>query len=88
MAMLLVPFEALAYQLNKVLIYKLDLLDWSNVVGYWAEACILGGVVLFDRREPDSAPNVEVSLKAAYPAPWRNSGLTIDTARCNILPFR
>lgn len=27
-------------------------------VGYWAEACILGGVVLFDRRELEFNPTV------------------------------
>jgi hypothetical protein len=32
----------------------------ADGVGYWAEARILGGVVLFDGRQPDSAPNVEV----------------------------
>ncbi|KAK3897121.1 hypothetical protein C8A05DRAFT_39330 [Staphylotrichum tortipilum] len=28
----------------------------SDMVGYWAEAQILGGVVLFDRRDPDTEP--------------------------------
>ncbi|KAK0621236.1 hypothetical protein B0T17DRAFT_468863, partial [Bombardia bombarda] len=28
-----------------------------------AKAHILGGVVLFDRREPDSTPDVEISLR-------------------------
>jgi len=31
----------------------------ADGVGYWAEARILGGVVLFDRREPGSAPDVK-----------------------------
>jgi len=31
----------------------------ADGVGYWAEARILGGVVLFDRREPGSAPDIE-----------------------------
>lgn len=34
----------------------------ADVVGYWAESRIFGGVVLFDRREPDSAPDVDVSV--------------------------
>lgn len=34
----------------------------ADMVGYWAESRIFGGVVLFDRREPDSAPDVDVSL--------------------------
>lgn len=28
----------------------------ADMVGYWAEARILGGVVLFDRRKPDAEP--------------------------------
>ena len=32
----------------------------ADGVGYWAEARILGGVILFDRREPGSAPDVKV----------------------------
>ncbi|KAK3934657.1 hypothetical protein QBC46DRAFT_426217, partial [Diplogelasinospora grovesii] len=36
----------------------------ADGVGYWAEARILGGVVLFDRRGPDSSPDVE--LDAVY----------------------
>lgn len=31
----------------------------SDMVGYWAEARIFGGVVLFDQREPSSAPDVQ-----------------------------
>ena len=33
----------------------------ADGVGYWAESRIFGGVVLFDRREPDSADDVHVS---------------------------
>lgn len=33
----------------------------ADGVGYWAEARIFGGVVLFDRREPELAPDVDVS---------------------------
>ena len=33
----------------------------ADGVGYWAESRIFGGVVLFDRREPGSAPDVDVS---------------------------
>ena len=29
------------------------------MVGYWAEARILGGVVLFDRRNPDAVPDAD-----------------------------
>lgn len=32
----------------------------ADGVGYWAEARILGGVVLFDRRQPGSAEDAEV----------------------------
>ncbi|KAK3332357.1 hypothetical protein B0T19DRAFT_482650 [Cercophora scortea] len=31
----------------------------ADMVGYWAEARILGGVVLFDRRDPESSPKVQ-----------------------------
>ena len=31
----------------------------ADVVGYWAEARILGGVVLLDRRSPDADPNAD-----------------------------
>lgn len=31
----------------------------ANIVGYWAEARILGGVVLFDRRNPDAEPSAD-----------------------------
>lgn len=31
----------------------------ADVVGYWAEARILGGVVLFDRRDPAFSPDVK-----------------------------
>jgi hypothetical protein len=31
----------------------------ADMVGYWAEARILGGVVLFDRRKPDTEPCAE-----------------------------
>ena len=34
----------------------------ADGVGYWAEARILGGVVLFDRREPGGAPDAEVHI--------------------------
>ena len=33
----------------------------ADSVGYWAEARILGGVVLFDRRNLGSAENIAVS---------------------------
>jgi hypothetical protein len=33
----------------------------ADGVGYWAESRIFGGVVLFDRREPGSADDVDVS---------------------------
>lgn len=32
----------------------------ADGVGYWAESRIFGGVVLFDRREPGSADDVDV----------------------------
>ena len=32
----------------------------ADGVGYWAESRIFGGVVLFDRREPGSAEDVDV----------------------------
>lgn len=35
--------------------------DIADCVGYWAETRILGGVVLFDRRDPDSVPDATVS---------------------------
>jgi hypothetical protein len=50
----------------------------ADGVGYWAEARILGGVVLFDRREPGSAPDVEVSLKIVCPFRGRNNELTAE----------
>jgi len=31
----------------------------ADVAGYWAEARILGGVVLFDRRDPDTAQHTD-----------------------------
>ncbi|KAF4813317.1 hypothetical protein CGCTS75_v013758 [Colletotrichum tropicale] len=31
----------------------------ADMAGYWAESRIFGGVVLFDRRSPDSAPDVQ-----------------------------
>lgn len=31
----------------------------ADMVGYWAEARILGGVVLFDRRKPDVEPSAD-----------------------------
>jgi hypothetical protein len=31
----------------------------ADMVGYWAEARILGGVVLFDRRKPDAEPSAD-----------------------------
>ena len=34
----------------------------ADCVGFWAEARIFGGVVLFDRRDPESAASVDVSL--------------------------
>ncbi len=34
----------------------------ADGVGYWAEAHILGGVVLFDRRKPGPAQDVDVSF--------------------------
>lgn len=33
----------------------------DDMVGYWAEGRIFGGVVLFDRRRPGSQPDVDVS---------------------------
>ncbi|KAK3291340.1 uncharacterized protein B0H64DRAFT_331067 [Chaetomium fimeti] len=33
----------------------------ADSVGYWAEARVLGGVVLFDRRDPESVEDVAVS---------------------------
>ncbi|KAF9773639.1 hypothetical protein IL306_008521, partial [Fusarium sp. DS 682] len=41
----------------------------SDVVGYWAESRILGGVVLFDRRPP--APGFDVDQNAIYLHPDR-----------------
>lgn len=44
------------------------------MVGYWAESRILGGVVLFDRRDPEARP-------AADPDPELtefNTGPTVD----------
>ncbi|KAI0390018.1 hypothetical protein F5Y17DRAFT_446587 [Xylariaceae sp. FL0594] len=42
----------------------------ADGVGYWAENRILGGVVLFDRRDPDSQPNsinpLEIDPNAIY----------------------
>lgn len=32
----------------------------ADSVGYWAEARIFGGIVMFDRRPAGSAPNVDV----------------------------
>ena len=31
----------------------------ADMAGYWAEARILGGVVLFDRRQPDAEPGAD-----------------------------
>jgi hypothetical protein len=32
----------------------------ADAVGFWAEARILGGVVLFDRRDPKTYPDANV----------------------------
>jgi hypothetical protein len=37
----------------------------ADCVGYWAEARILGGVALFDRRNPGSVPDATVSTGTA-----------------------
>ena len=37
----------------------------ADQVGYWAEARILGGVVLFDRRTPGSRTGAEVSTRVS-----------------------
>ena len=34
----------------------------ADMVGYWAEARILGGVVLFDRREPKTTPDADPAV--------------------------
>jgi hypothetical protein len=35
----------------------------ADCVGYWAEARIFGGVVLFDRRDPGVVPNAEACTR-------------------------
>ncbi|PNP75267.1 hypothetical protein FNYG_11410 [Fusarium nygamai] len=42
----------------------------ADIVGYWAESRILGGVVLFDRRQP--APGFSVDQDAVYIHPDRD----------------
>ncbi|KAI1498342.1 hypothetical protein F5X99DRAFT_431797 [Biscogniauxia marginata] len=42
----------------------------ADGIGYWAESRIFGGVVLFDRREPDSADDVDP--EGVYLHPERN----------------
>ena len=42
----------------------------ADGVGYWAESRIFGGVVLFDRREPDSVDDADVR-DATLPARGR-----------------
>lgn len=41
----------------------------ADCVGYWAEARIFGGVVLFDRRERESAPDADVSRLYPFAIP-------------------
>ena len=38
----------------------------ADVVGYWAETRILGGVVLFDRREPQSVQDMNVGNISSF----------------------
>lgn len=43
----------------------------ADMIGYWAENFIIGGVLLFDRREPgsaidDLAPDVDVSRSVQF----------------------
>ncbi|KAI3341393.1 hypothetical protein F4824DRAFT_496144 [Ustulina deusta] len=68
----------------------------ADGVAYWAENRILGGVVLFDRRAPDSPPNtnneIEVDPNAIY---FHSSGRMItyriyqliDKQRCDLVKF-
>ncbi len=39
----------------------------ADVVGYWAEARILGGVVLFDRRDPKTTPEADSNAIYFHP---------------------
>ncbi len=39
----------------------------ADCVGYWAENRIFGGVVLFDRRDPESEPEAAVSSEPGAP---------------------
>ncbi len=39
----------------------------ADMVGYWAESRILGGVVLFDRRNPDAVPGADPDAVYLHP---------------------
>lgn len=39
----------------------------ADIVGYWAESRILGGVVLFDRRQPIPGPDVDHDAVYIHP---------------------
>jgi hypothetical protein len=41
----------------------------ADCVGYWAEARVFGGVVLFDRRDPGAAPEADVSVPNSFAIP-------------------
>ena len=43
----------------------------ADIVGYWAENQILGGVVLFDRRDPESEP--DANPDAIYYHSWHGN---------------
>lgn len=43
----------------------------ADMAGYWAESRILGGVVLFDRRMPDSDPNAVYFISDRYNVTYR-----------------
>lgn len=40
----------------------------ADCVGYWAEARIFGGVVLFDRRDPEAVSDAVVSALPTTPS--------------------
>lgn len=51
----------------------------ADSVGYWAEARVLGGVVLFDRRDPESVEDAEVRSSRRY---WFVAGRVPCTDLC------
>ncbi|KAJ2990395.1 hypothetical protein NUW58_g2425 [Xylaria curta] len=53
----------------------------ADGVGYWAESQILGGVVLFDRREPGSPPNLSNDLEVDPNAIYMHSDVYGRTYR-------